>query len=159
NVIDTCTYPDARIGTISKAFRRIGLGVMGYADLLIRLGVPYDSAEAVSLSDRLASFIERVAWAASEDLAVERGPFPKIGDAKLEIPARNCAVTAIAPTGTISMIAECSSGIEPRFAPYFRKDVINDSGVEYWDEELVASLVAERGITEGQAKEMVKDWP
>ncbi|MEA2642281.1 MAG: ribonucleoside-diphosphate reductase alpha chain [Chloroflexota bacterium] len=121
DVITVNPYPDALIDEAVKSNRRIGLGVMGWADLLVMLGIPYDSEEALGLGDEMMSFINRIGHDESERLAEVRGPFPNwyrsiYKDGK---PLRNSTVTTIAPTGTISIIAGCSSGIEPLFALVF----------------------------------------
>lgn len=120
NVLDMNQYPVAEIYEVTKASRKIGLGVMGWADLLIKLGVPYTSTKALNLANEVMRFINGAAQKASEELAIERGPFPLFEDSKWnEVdfkPRRNSTVTVIAPTGTISVIAGCSSGIEPIFA-------------------------------------------
>ena len=125
DVIEANPYPLPEIDEMVKANRRIGLGVMGWADLLFELGISYDSDEAIRLADRMWSFVERVAHEESEALAEERGPFPNwhhsiYRDGK---PLRNSTVTTIAPTGTISIIADASSGIEPIFALAFQHKV------------------------------------
>ncbi len=121
NVIDVNPYPLPEIDRAVKDNRRIGLGVMGWADLLQDLGIPYDSQEALGLADQLMAFIQRVGHEASQDLGRERGPFPNWSKSVYrEGPLlRNSTVTTIAPTGTISIIARCSSGIEPLFAIAF----------------------------------------
>src|SRR5205823_8780956 len=115
DVITVNPYPDELIDEAVKANRRIGLGVMGWADLLILLGIPYDSEEALDLGAEMMAFINRVGHEESERLAEVRGPFPKWSQSiyKDGKPLRNATVTTIAPTGTISIIAGCSSGIEP----------------------------------------------
>ncbi|MGH8055972.1 MAG: ribonucleoside reductase class II, partial [Candidatus Entotheonellia bacterium] len=122
DVIEVNPYPLPQIEQEVQLNRRIGLGVMGWADLLLELGIPYDSEEALTLGDRIMEFIERIGHDASAHLAVERGPFPRWSQSiyRHERPLRNSTVTTVAPTGTISIIAGCSSGIEPLFAVAFR---------------------------------------
>ncbi len=133
NVIDANRYPLPEIASLAGDIRRIGLGVMGWADLLIRLGVSYGTEDAVSMGREVMRFIEDEARLASEELAAERGPFPAwersvwgpdatcarrpTGERiRPERRLRNCNLTTVAPTGSISMIAGCSGGIEPLFA-------------------------------------------
>jgi ribonucleoside-diphosphate reductase alpha chain len=118
DVIEVNPYPLPAIDEEVKRNRRIGLGVMGWADLLLELEMPYDSDEALTLADRLMAFIERVGHEESARLAMEREPFPRWSQSiyRHEKPLRNSTVTTVAPTGTISIIAGCSSGIEPLFA-------------------------------------------
>ncbi len=119
NVLDRNHYPFSDIKTATMRTRKIGLGIMGFADLLIRLGIPYDSADALQTADTLMGFIRSEAHKSSRRLADERGPFPAYrssphaghGDRR-----RNATVTTIAPTGTISILAGCSAGIEPLYA-------------------------------------------
>lgn len=126
NIIDVSEFPIPQIGIIARANRKIGLGVMGWADLLISLGIAYDSEEAVELADEVMSFIEREASRASIALADKRGPFPRwnqegIYEKSERPPRRNATVTTVAPTGTISLIANCSSGIEPIYSVAYRR--------------------------------------
>jgi ribonucleoside-diphosphate reductase alpha chain len=128
NVIDRSHYPLPQISAITRANRKIGLGVMGLADLFIKLGLPYDSPEALDLAERLMARIQARAVAASEALAQERGPFAnfplsRYAAAKLP-PRRNATLTTIAPTGTLSILAGASSGIEPLFAVAYRRRVL-----------------------------------
>jgi ribonucleoside-diphosphate reductase alpha chain len=125
NVIDQNRYPLPRITAITRANRKIGLGVMGLADLFIRLGVAYDSPEALELGEKIMARIQAGAVAQSEALARERGPFPNFPGSRWQRlgrpPRRNATVTTVAPTGTISIIAGTSSGIEPLFALAYRR--------------------------------------
>jgi ribonucleoside-diphosphate reductase alpha chain len=126
NIIDVSSYPVPRIGEITRLNRKIGLGVMGWADLLISLCIPYDSSQALELAEEVMSFISREALGASIRLAERRGPFPRWAQETIygtagTPPRRNATVTTVAPTGTISLIANCSSGIEPIYAVAYRR--------------------------------------
>jgi ribonucleoside-diphosphate reductase alpha chain len=143
NVIDANKYPLEEIDELAKRIRRIGLGIMGWADLLVRLGIPYNSDAGVALGRKLMQFVDEESKIASEKLAEQRGPFAEWDrsiwgpDATCARNAggerirpmrklRNCNLTTVAPTGTISIIAGCSSGIEPLFAVAFMR---NQAGV------------------------------
>jgi ribonucleoside-diphosphate reductase alpha chain len=130
DVIEMNPYPLPEIDQTVKANRRIGLGIMGWADLLFLMGIPYDSQEAIALADRLMSFVKEKSHDQCAKLAEERGPFPNWSRSiyKDVRPMRNSTVTTIAPTGTISMIAGCSSGIEPIFALAFQHRVKQPDG-------------------------------
>jgi ribonucleoside-diphosphate reductase alpha chain len=120
DVLDVNVWPLAQIEEISDRNRKIGVGVMGWADLLVRLGIPYDAPEALAAAEEVMGFVAREARAATEALAVERGPFPGFATSayarKGLAPRRNATVTTVAPTGTLAIIAGCSSGIEPLYA-------------------------------------------
>jgi ribonucleoside-diphosphate reductase alpha chain len=139
NVIDANQYPLAEITDLAQRIRRIGLGVMGFADLLVRIGVPYDSEEGVEVGRRIMEFLDEEAKQESERLAEQRGVFPEWERSiwgpdetcarapngeriRPERRLRNCNVDTVAPTGTISIIAGCSSGIEPLFAVAFMRN-------------------------------------
>jgi ribonucleoside-diphosphate reductase alpha chain len=174
NVIDANHYPLPEIAALSQRIRRIGLGVMGWADMLIRLGIPYNSAEATELGRRVMSFVDEQSKVASERIAAERGTFPEwersiwgpdascardvdSNRIRPERKLRNCNVTTVAPTGTISMIAGCSSGIEPIFAVAFWRyqadarmldinpDFVARARREGWHSEELMARIADSG--------------
>ena len=128
DVINVNTFPLPKLREVNLATRRIGLGVMGWADALVRMNISYDSQEGLDLADELGGFVERVAWDESANLARERGPFPEYERSALKDrglpPVRNSSVITIAPTGTISRLAGCSSGIEPHFAMAWWSNVL-----------------------------------
>jgi ribonucleoside-diphosphate reductase alpha chain len=164
NVIDVNKYPIEKIGEVTRSNRKIGLGVMGWADMLILLGIPYNSDGAIRLAEEVMGFIQREARNASVALAEERGVFPNYQGSIYDgtVSLRNATVTTIAPTGTLSILASCSSGIEPLFAvsfvrnvmegtkllevnPYFEK-VAKERG--FWSRELM-ERIADKGSLHG----------
>ena len=130
DTIEMSRYPLAAIDRVVKGNRKVGLGVMGWADLLIDLGVPYDSREALALAGQIMGFISEEARRASRSLAASRGPFPNYSESVFAQgggPAeRNATVTTIAPTGTLSLIASCSAGIEPLYHIAYERHVLGD---------------------------------
>jgi ribonucleoside-diphosphate reductase alpha chain len=174
NVIDMNNYPLEQIDALTKANRKIGLGVMGFADLLIRMGIPYDSDRAVEVAEEVMNFIQEAADEASRDLAEERGAFPNFALSvyadRGELPIRNATRTTIAPTGTISIVADTTSGVEPIFALAFVRNVMdNDELVEsnstfeavareygFYSEDLI-KRVAETGSVQG-IEEVPERW-
>jgi ribonucleoside-diphosphate reductase alpha chain len=127
NVIDVNNYPLARIAEMTRSTRKIGLGVMGFADALLALGIPYNSEEGVAFAGRVMAYIQTTGHNASRALAKTRGAFPLFGESTLKDvePIRNATVTTIAPTGTLSIIAGCSSGVEPVFGYVYIRNVMD----------------------------------
>ena len=147
NVIDVNKYPLDKIDETTKATRKIGLGVMGFADMLLLRGISYNSDEGVEAAREIMSFINRVGHEASEELAKQRGAFPLFEESILKDGAarRNGTVTTIVPTGTLSIIAGCSSGVEPVFAYVFIRNVMD--GTELIEvNPVLKQLLEERGL-------------
>jgi ribonucleoside-diphosphate reductase alpha chain len=157
NVIDANKYPISEIAEQTKRNRRIGLGVMGWADMLARLGVRYDTEEAFELGERVMAHIESEARLHSSDLAASRGKFPNWEGsvyADEGVAMRNATVTTVAPTGTISIIAGCSSGIEPFYAISFVRNVME--GTRLVDvNPLFEQVAKERGFYSQELMEQI----
>lgn len=168
DAIDANKYLIPDIEVMHKGNRKIGLGVMGWADMLVLLGIPYNSKKAFKLARELMRFIRDTGWKASEELAKKRGPFPNFKGSIYDRPGmpvlRNATVTTIAPTGTLSIIADCSSGIEPYFALAYRRLILDTELFEvnkyfvkmakeqgFYSEELMEKVIRKgnlRGIKE-----------
>jgi ribonucleoside-diphosphate reductase alpha chain len=147
NVIDMNQYPLPQISRMAKGNRKIGLGVMGLAHFFIRLGIPYNSPQAIEVSKGLMSFIQREGREKSMELAEKRGVFPNyLGSvySRNGVKLRNATVTTIAPTGTLSLIANCSSGIEPLFAIHYTRRALDNMEFQITD-----PLFIELGEREG----------
>jgi ribonucleoside-diphosphate reductase alpha chain len=148
NVIDANRYPLKEIERITWSNRKIGLGVMGFADMLIKVGIPYDSEEALRLGEQVMEFIEKEGHKRSVELGEQRGSFPNFEQSiyKSKYPTmRNSTVTTVAPTGTISIISGCSSGIEPIFAISFIRNVL--SGTRLFETNPLFEMMAkEKGF-------------
>jgi ribonucleoside-diphosphate reductase alpha chain len=153
DVIDANRYPLVEIERATKATRKIGLGIMGWADALAAMGIAYDSEAALALADRLAMFLERESLAASAVLAARRGAFPAwrgsrwddAGQSVGRAPLRNATTTTIAPTGTISIIGGCASGIEPLYALAYRRNVLDGAELTEINPQF-RRIAAERGF-------------
>jgi ribonucleoside-diphosphate reductase alpha chain len=153
DVIEVNTFPLPKLREVNLDTRRIGLGVMGWADALVRMNIPYDSQEAFDVADNLGAFLNSIAWEESANVAKERGAFPEYEKSALRTkgmpPVRNASVITIAPTGTISRIAGCSSGIEPHFAMAWWSNVL------WKDQEGTSSRLLDAPISIIQSLEQV----
>jgi len=156
NSIDVCDYPVPETLHLAQANRKIGLGIMGFADALVLLGTRYDSKEAVEFAEKLGCFTKKHAHGASEELAKQRGCFPNweesIWNTKYHRPMRNATCTTIAPTGSISIMAGCSSGIEPIFSIVSTRQALD--GLEFTQ---LHPLVEELGVKDGWLSDNVYD--
>ncbi len=160
NVIDICKYPLPEIDKQTKKTRKIGLGVMGFADMLVKLKIAYDSNQGLRMGERISKFIHDTAISESQKLAKERGSFPGFKGSDWEKQGfkgmRNSTVNTVAPTGTISIIANCSSGIEPLFAlSYIRKNILDVDNTELLEaNDLFLKVAKERKF---YSKELMKE--
>jgi len=160
DVIEVNRYPLPKIDELARGNRKIGLGVMGWADMLIKMGLGYDSDEAVALGEKVMGFIDAEGKSASRALAVTRGAFPNFEGSIYDISGgsgiRNATVTTIAPTGTLSIIANCSSGVEPLFAvSYVRTVMDNDRLVEV--NPLFEDIAIKRGFYSRELMQLIAD--
>jgi ribonucleoside-diphosphate reductase alpha chain len=170
NVIDANTYPVKQIEEMTKGNRKIGLGIMGFADMLILLGIPYNSEEAISMARNIMKFITEEARKTSVELGKEKGNFPNFNGSRWEKLGfkhmRNATVTTIAPTGSISEIAGCSQGIEPLFAIAYVRNVAESLGTNlivinpyferiavergFYDEKIIKEIMRSTSIQPNQ---------
>lgn len=160
NVIEVNCYPLPQIDEMTRANRKIGLGVMGWADMLIALNIPYNSDKAVALGEQVMQFINDEGHAASRELAVTRGAFPNFKGSTYDRPGlspiRNATVTTIAPTGTISIIANSSSGVEPLFAVSYVRQVM-DKNILVEVNPIFEKIARERGFYSKELMERIAE--
>lgn len=162
NAVEQSRYPIPEIEQLHKhGNRKIGLGVMGWSDLLVRLGLAYDSEEALDIAERVMQFVSAKADEASEQLALQRGSFPNweeslYGPSELDRPMRNATRTTIAPTGTISIIAGCSSGIEPLFALSYYRSVMDQTVLTEVNPDFEETMVAAGAWDQALADEVAR---
>ncbi|HXI09998.1 MAG TPA: adenosylcobalamin-dependent ribonucleoside-diphosphate reductase [Thermodesulfobacteriota bacterium] len=160
NVIDMSRYPVESIDRLAKGNRKIGLGVMGFADLLVRLRIRYGSPESLETAEDLMGFISRTAWDESRKLSEQRGPFPNIKGSVFDrpgtAPVRNATTTTVAPTGTLSIIAGCSSGIEPFYSLSYTRQVLNGVNIPELN-PLVREVATEEGCFSEDLIEFIKN--
>lgn len=155
NVIDVNNYPLDKIKEMVHSNRKIGLGVMGWSDMLISLDIPYNSKKAVDTAEKVMGFIEKVSADESSKIAERRGSFPNIEGSIHKKPRRNATTTTIAPTGSISIIAGCSSGIEPLFAVNYYRHVLDDTLIEV--HPIFENLAKEKGFYSEELMEKVAE--
>jgi len=148
NVIDMNNYPIQKIGEMTRSNRKIGLGVMGWADMLLHMGVPYGSHDSLMLAEKLMGFVQSKSHEASQELALKRGAFPNFKKSVYakENPVRNATTTTIAPTGTIGIIASASGGIEPLFALVYKRAQCLDNEEMYEVNPYFEQLAKENGF-------------
>lgn len=158
NTIDKNKYVIPQIEKMNKGNRRIGLGVMGWSDMLFKLNIPYNSEEGCEYAEKVVKFIREEADAASQEIGKEKGTFGHFKGSIYDVPNgptfRNCARVTIAPTGTISMIADCSSGIEPLFAISFVKRVMDGQELLYVN-EIFKEVAIRRGFYSEELMEKI----
>tara|TARA_B100001250_G_scaffold414482_1_gene453154 strand:- start:9680 stop:12154 length:2475 start_codon:yes stop_codon:yes gene_type:complete len=161
NVIDANKYAIPEIEEMNLGTRKLGLGVMGFADLLVKLGIPYDSEEGVEIAKKLMAFFKEESDNESRDLAIERGPFPKWQGSQMEKdgedPLRNACRLTVAPTGTISMIAGASSGIEPIFSLAYRKHNILEGETLFYVDKNFENMCRLQNIYSDELMEYLSD--
>ena len=169
NVVDANRFPIPELAAVNQGTRRIGLGIMGFARLLMRLEIPYDSEEGLEMAEKVMAFIRDEAERTSQDLAKVHGPFPYFED--IGTRKRNSHLLTIAPTGTISMIADTSSGCEPEFSIIWYKNVMDGTHLPYtlemfevvarregfWSDGLAEKIVANHGSCRGLS-EVPEKW-
>ena len=159
NVIDANKYPLAKIDFVTKQTRKIGLGVMGWADSLLMMGIPYNSNEAITLGEKLMKYITSCGRLESQELAKVRGAFPLFKESTLpkDKPQRNATITTIAPTGTLSIIANCSSGVEPVFAYVYIRNIMDSTEMVEVSPILKAELQKRGLYSEERMKQIAKE--
>ncbi|MEE9199972.1 MAG: adenosylcobalamin-dependent ribonucleoside-diphosphate reductase, partial [Candidatus Brocadiales bacterium] len=161
NVIDVNKYPLKQVEEITRGNRKIGLGIMGFADMLVKMGVPYDTEEALGVAEELMKFVSGEANAASEERAKTRGVFPNFPGSVYDRPGgpryRNVSRTTIAPTGTISIIAGCSSGIEPIFAFSFGRRILGDTFIPEVYDLFIETAHREGFFSDGMMEEVSRE--
>ncbi|MQG19783.1 MAG: adenosylcobalamin-dependent ribonucleoside-diphosphate reductase, partial [SAR202 cluster bacterium] len=161
NVIDANKYAIPEIEEMNLGTRKLGLGVMGFADMLVKLGIPYDSEAGVEIARKLMAFFKEESDKESRDLAIERGPFPKWKGSKMEKdgeePLRNACRLTVAPTGTISMIAGASSGIEPIFSLAYRKHNILEGETLFYVDKNFENMCRLNNIYSEELMEYLSD--
>ncbi|WP_261974588.1 vitamin B12-dependent ribonucleotide reductase [Geobacter metallireducens] len=159
DTIDANIYPLPAIELMHKGNRKIGLGVMGWADLLLRLGLPYNHPQSFALARSLMKFVRDTSRKASAELAEERGVFPNFAGSVYDAPdrprVRNATTTTIAPTGTLATIADCSSGIEPLFALAYKRNVLGTELTEI--NGYFLNVAKERGLFSDELMQKVME--
>lgn len=159
NVVTVCAYPLEKLDKTVKGNRKIGLGVMGWADTLVKLGIPYNSSEAFSLAEKVMRSVQKAAWATSEELALEKGSFPNFKGSLWEKRGykrfRNATTTTIAPTGSLSLVAEVTGGIEPLFALAYLRKAMGNYELPELNADLVVALKRSNGIYSPELLERV----